>query len=73
MQIEQLKPDTWKALRDQELAPFKRMSQEEALRKLLDMGYTPDTWDTFLNSGDRSLGSHDVRRLIIKAKGKDFV
>jgi hypothetical protein len=33
------------------------------------MGYTPDTWDTLLVSGDRSLGSHEVRLMILIAKG----
>jgi len=73
MQTENLKPTTWKALHEQELAPFKNMPQEEALRRLTDMGYTPDTWDNLLSSASRSFGSHQVRLLIIRAKGEDFL
>ena len=73
MQTEQPIPSTLQALREQSLAPFRRMPPEEALQRLKDMGYTPDTWDNLLSSGDRSLGSHEVRLLIIRAKGEDFV
>ena len=45
MQTEKLMPSTLQALREQELAPFRKMPQEEALKRLIDLGYTPDTWD----------------------------
>jgi len=73
MDAEKLRPITYSALREQRLAPFRAMPPEEASQKLKDMGYTPDTWDELLSSGSRRLGSHEVRLLIIRARGEDFV
>jgi hypothetical protein len=67
--IEKLLPVTYKSLRRKGLEKFKGISIEDAEQKLEEMGYTPNTWDTLLTSGDRKLGSHDVRTLILIAKG----
>ncbi len=72
MNEKKLKLVSYKAMRRERLAPFLEMSQEEAESQLTEMGYTSDTWDELLSSGDRKLGSHEVRLLIIVAKGEKF-
>lgn len=70
MSVEELKPITWRALRAKEREKYKGITAEEAFEQLKSWGYTPDTWDKLLESGDRSLGSHEVRVLISIARGE---
>lgn len=62
-------PTTWKDLRQKEREKFRDVTQEEAKTRLENMGYSTDTWDKLLTSGNRDLGSHDIRLLILIAQG----
>ena len=66
------KPITFEDLRRQEREKFRGVAPEAAKTQLETWGYTSDTWETILGSGDRRLGSHDVRLLILIAQGENI-
>lgn len=60
------------ALRQKEREKFRGITAEAAKEQLEEMGYRSDTWGALLESGDRSIGSHDVRLLILIAQGENI-